>query len=153
VPGSPYTDDREGVPPGSRVIRRINGRFVDWDKGESSPPRIRSQAIQFYDAELAAKFGCPGPALSVIVESLVPSIEELVAKYSDDGLAYLEVDLIRGENGEQGIQLWPRDDEPAHAVVFRTDGGRDLRGSLKKTLAEHLTANWISLPERYSEGP
>ena len=94
---------------------------------------------------MAAKVGCPGPALSVIVESLADPIEVLIDRYAGDGLASVTADVIRGDS-EYGIQLWPTLEEPAHAVVFRVDGGRDLPKSVKRRLAAHLSQNWVTPP-------
>ena len=109
---------------------------------------MTGQAVQFYTEEMAAKVGCPGPALSVIVELLADPIKALSDRYAGDGLAYLTANVIRGDSGERGIQLWPTPEEPAHAVVFRVDGGRDLPRSVKKRLAEHLSKNWVAPPKR-----
>lgn len=150
MPGeSPYEDDPDGVPPGARLLRRVNPRFCDWHTLDSAGnPRVTRQAVQFYTEEMAAKVGCPGPALSVIVELLADPIEVLAERYPGDGLACVTADVIRGDVGERGIQLWPTPEEPAHAVVFRVDGGRDLPASVKKRLAEELSGNWIAPPER-----
>ena len=147
--GSPYDDDPIGIPPGARLIRRVNPRFCDWNALDAEGnPRVTSQAVQFYPEKMAARFGCPGPALSVIVESLAEPIKVLVDRYAGDGLARLTADVIRGPDGKRGIQLWPMPEEPAHAVVFRVDGGRDLPRKVKKRLAEHLSENWIKPPTR-----
>ena len=147
--GSPYNDDPIGIPPGAFLIRRVNPRFCDWNALDAEGnPRVTSQAVQFYTAAMAAGFGCPGPALSVIVESRADPIEILVERYAGDGLARMTADVIRGAGGKRGIQLWPTEEEPAHAVVFRVDGGRDLPRKVKKRLAEHLSENWIAPPRR-----
>lgn len=147
--GSPYEDDPVGVPPGTRLLRRINPKFCDWEALDAAGnPRVTRQAVQFYTEEMAARVGCPGPALSVIVESLADPLEVLRRRYAGDGLASVTTDVIRGDAGERGIQLWPTPEEPAHAVVFRVDGGKDLPASVKKRLAEHLSKNWIAPPER-----
>lgn len=148
MPGeSPYEDDPVGVPSVARLLRRVNPRFCDWDTLDAEGnPRVTRQAVQFYTQDMAARVGCPGPALSVIVESLADSIEVLLDRYEGDGLAYITADVIRGDSGERGIQLWPTPEEPAHAVVFRIDGGRDLPKSVKQRLAEHLTMNWAAPP-------
>lgn len=67
--------------------------------------------------------------MSVIVEHLADPIDVLAQRYAGEGLAYLDADLVRGDDNERGIQPWQRDDELAHAVVFRTDGGRISRGA------------------------
>ena len=145
--GSPYEDDPVGIPPGARLLRRVNPRFCAWDALDAAGnPRVTRQAVQFYTEDMAAKVGCPGPALSVIVESLADPIEVLVERYAGDGLARLTANVIRGDAGEHGIQLWPTPEEPAHAVVFRVDGGRDLSKSVKRRLAEHLSKNWVTPP-------
>lgn len=147
--GSPYEDDPVKIPPGSRLLRRVNPRFCDWNAFDAAGnPRVTRQAVQFYTQEMAAKVGCPGPALSVIVELLADPIETLRDRYAGDGLAYLNADTIRGESGERGIQLWSTPEEPAHAVVFRVDGGQDLPKSVKRQLAEHLSKNWVVPPKR-----
>lgn len=109
---------------------------------------MTSQAVQFYPEKMAVRFGCPGPALSVIVESLADPIKVLVERYAGDGLASVTADVVRGAGGKRGIQLWPMPEEPAHAVVFRVDGGRDLPRKVRKRLAEHLSVNWIVPPRR-----
>ncbi len=146
---SPHEDDPVGIPPGARLLRRVNPRFCDWDTcDDASNPRITRQAVQFYTPEMAVKVDCPGPALSVIVESLADPIAVLSERYEGDGLARVTADVIRGAAGECGIQLWPTSQEPAHAVVFRLDGGRDLTASFKKRLAGHLTKNWVVRPNQ-----
>ena len=147
--GSPYSDDPVGIPPGAPLLRRVNPRFCDWNALDAAlNPRVTRQAVQFYTQEMAVKVGCPGPALSVIVESLADPIEVLLDRYTGDGLARVTADVILGDSGEYGIQLWPTLDEPAHAVVFRVDGGRDLPKGVKKRLAEHLSKNWVAPPRR-----
>lgn len=147
--GSPYKDDPVGIPPDASLLRRVNPRFCDWDALDAAEnPRVTRQAVQFYTEEMAAKVGCPGPALSVIVESLADPIEVLLDRYAGDGLAHITADAIRGDSGQYGIQLWPTLEEPAHAVVFRVDGGRDLPKSVKRRLAEHLSQNWVTPPQR-----
>jgi len=147
--GSPYEDDPVGILPTARLLRRINPRFCDWNTLDAEGnPRVTRQAVQFYTEEMAARVGCPGPALSVIVKSLADPIEVLEERYAGDGLACVTADVIRGDAGERGIQLWPTIDEPAHAVVFRTDGGRDLPKSVKQRLAENLSKNWVTPPRR-----
>jgi hypothetical protein len=84
--------------------------------------------------------------MSVIVESLAVSPAELVEKYAEDGLAFLDVDLVREQAIRNGLQLWPTDEESAHALIFRVDGGKDLSGSTMRQLSEHLTDNWLSMP-------
>lgn len=105
--------------------------------------------MRFYPKEMAARFGCPGPALSVILESLADPIEVLVERHAGEGLARVTADVMRGAGGKRGVQLWPMPEEPAHAVVFRLDGGRDLPRKVNKRLAEHLSENWIVPPRRY----
>ena len=145
----PYDDDPIGIPPGARLIRRVNPRFCDWNAlDDAGNPRVTRQAVQFDTKKRAAKFGCPGPALSVIVESLADPTKVLAERYAGDGLARVTADVIRGADGKRGIQLWPMPEEPAHAVVFRVDGGRDLPAGVKKRLAEHLSENWIVPPRR-----
>jgi len=146
---SPYVDDPVGVPPRARLIRRVNPRFCDWRTLDAEGnPRVTRQAVQFYTEAMAARVGCPGPALSVIVESLADPPEMLRGRCAGDGLASITAAVVRGDAGERGIQLWPTPEEPAHAVVFRVDGGKDLPASVKKRLAEHLSKNWIAPPER-----
>ena len=147
--GSPYEDDPTGIPPGARLLRRVNPKFCDWNALDAAGnPRVTRQAVQFYTEEMAARVGCSGPALSVIVESLADPIEVLIDRYAGDGFACITADVIRGDSGECGIQLWPTLEEPAHAVVFRVDGGRDLPKSVKRRLAEHLSQNWVTPPQR-----
>lgn len=145
MPSSPYTDDLEGVPPGSMLIRLISPHFVDWAGGS---PTLTTQAVQFYDQARAEKAGCPAPGLSVIVERLATTRDQLLERYSGYGLARLPVDVVRAS--ECGVQLWPTDDEPAHAVVFRLDGGPSLPGSARKRWRDALSTNWLATPPRTS---
>lgn len=85
--------------------------------------------------------------MSVIVEHLADPIDDLKRRYSKDGLAYLNVGFVRGQGG-LGIQLLPTDQEPAHAVIFRTDGRNRLSKGVRQIFAEHLSQNWIRPPTR-----
>ena len=145
---SPYIDDLESIPPGSLVIRRISTQWVDWETlDDGGRPRVTKEAVQFYDQVRAEQAGCPAPALSVIVEQRADPIEDLIARYTGFGLARVSVDIIR-EGGACGIQLWPVDDEPAHAVVFRIDGGARPSDGTRKRIAKAMTEGWIHLPPR-----
>ena len=148
-PPAPYIDEPDKVPSDARLIRRVSPEHVDWD-GDRVGNRLRvtKQAIQMLSQELALKFGCPGPGMSLIAEHLSTSLEDLVSRYHDDegyGLAYLDGNLLRVA-GERGIQHRPTESEPAHVVMFRLDGGKKLSPSLREQLADHATANWIVEP-------
>lgn len=145
---SPYQDDLHTIPNNARLIRQINPRFCEWETLDyGGNPRVTSQAVQFYTPKMAMQVGCPGPAFSVIVEHLADPLPELTLRYQTYGLARLDAQLIR-DTGALGIQLWPTAIEPAHAVVFRIDGGHRLSDSAKRTLAKNLSSNWIKLPPR-----
>lgn len=145
---SHYQDDLHRIPNDAQLIRQINPRFCDWGTLDyNGNPRVTSQAVQFYTPKMAVQVGCPGPALSVIVEHLADPLPSLTRRYQTYGLARLEAQLIRN-TGALGIQLWPTDREPAHAVVFRIDGGNRLSEGAKSKLAKHLSSNWISPPPR-----
>lgn len=104
--------------------------------------------MQLLDAERAARFGCPGPGMSVIVEALADSLETLVGRYhpNGDGLAYIEEPMVRSD--QLGIDFWPTEEEPAHAVVFRFDGGKNMPGSVKTALASYARSHFIVRPRR-----
>lgn len=143
---SPYQDDLNAIPNNAQLIRRINSRFCDWETlDRNDNPRITSQAVQFYTPKMAKQVGCPAPALSVIVEHLAAPIHVLATRYQTYGLARCEAQLIRG-TGALGIQLWPTPGEPAHAVIFRIDGGNRLFDSIRHKLTEHFSDNWIKPP-------
>ena len=145
---SPYLDDTNGIPPGSFILRRISAQWVDWETlNDRGQPRVTKEAVQFYDQQRAEQAGCPGPALSVVVEHLAASPADLAEKYAGFGLARLSVDLVR-ENGVCGVQLWPTDDESAHAVIFRVDGGNRPSDGTRKRWAQALTDGWLCLPPR-----
>ena len=108
---------------------------------------MTKEAVQFYDQLRAEQAGCPGPALSVIVEHRAASLADLEEKYAGFGLARLGVDLVR-EQGACGLQLWPTDDEPAHALIFRVDGGNRPSDGTRKRWAQALTDGWLILPAR-----
>ena len=143
-----YEDDLDGVPPGSQIIRRINGRFCVWNElDEQGMPRINRQAVQFYRLEEAQQLGCPGPGASFHLEHMVVSMEALRRSHPGYGFARIGVDDVRAD-GVLGAQRWPTDENPEHVVVFRNDGGARLQASQAKRLAEYLTRNWIGLPTR-----
>lgn len=105
--------------------------------------------MQLLDAARAAQFGCPGPGMSVIVEQLAGDLDTLVHRYhveKGDGLAYIEESLVRSD--QLGIDFWPTADEPAHAVVFRFDGGKKMPGAVKTALAEYARRHFIVHPYR-----
>lgn len=144
----PYQDDFKRIPAGARLIRRISPEWVQWDKLDANGnPYVKSQAMQMLDETRAAKFGCPGPGMSVIVELLADPIPTLIDRYhraNGEGLAYLEERLIR--SGELGIAHWPTADEPAHGVVFRFDGGKKIPGRVKTALAAQAWSHFIVPP-------
>lgn len=147
---SPYIDEPEKIPPDSVLVRRVSPDHVDWD-GERVDGRLRvsRQAIQLLSPELALKFGCPGPGLSLIALHLSEPLEQLVEKYhvgQGQGLAYLDARMLRGDEGERGIQHRWMADEPGHVVMFRFDGGRKLAKGLQQSLADYATSNWIVEP-------
>ena len=143
---SPYNDDIVGIPAGSFIIRRISAQWVDWETlNDLGQPRVTKEAVQFYDQQRAMQAGCPGPALSVVLEHLAGPLPDLSKKYAAFGLAKVGVDLVR-ENGVCGVQPWPTVDEPAHALIFRVDGGNRPSDGTRKRWARALTEGWICLP-------
>ena len=143
-----YVDQLSEFDEGEWLIRRINPRFCVWNElNPDGYPRITSQATQFYTESMASNIGYPGPAMSVILRSRVEDVAALPDRYRPDGLAQIPIAVVRSLGG-LGAQFWPTPDEPAHAVIFRTDKGRDLSRSTKKRLVEHLGQNWISPPSR-----
>lgn len=142
-----YQDDLVHIPPGSRLIRRIAPQFVEWGGVDSAGnPYLKSQAMQLLDSKRAAMFGCPGPGMSIIIEALADPVSVLVDRYAGQGLAYIEEGMIRSDT--LGIDFWPTDDEPAHGVVFRFDGGHRLPGAVKTALAEYARSHFIVHPAR-----
>lgn len=143
---SHYTDDLAGIPPGSFLIRRISAQQADWsvldDRGR---PRVTKEAVQFYDQIRAERAGCPGPALSMIAEHLVGDLAALEARSAKYGLARISANSIR-QDKVCGIQLWTTEEEPAHVVVFRLDGGNKPSDRTRKTWAAELTLGWIVPP-------
>jgi len=147
VPSSHYADDLEGVAPGSQLIRRINPRFCVWTElDEQGRPRINRQAVQFYRPEEAQQLGCPGPAASFHLEHLLESMDVLCRRHPGYGFSRIGADDVRA-GGVLGIQPWPTVESPEHVVVFRNDGGPRLQEAQRKRLAEHLTLDWIVLPD------
>lgn len=148
-PPAPYIDELGKIPPDALLVRRVSPEHVDWD-GDRVEGRLRvtKQAIQLLSPELALKFGCPGPGLSLIALDLADSLDDLVERYHGGegyGLAYLDAVLLRGQN-ERGIQHRPMAGEVGHAVMFRFDGGKNLPNSLRQSLADYATAHWIVEP-------
>ncbi len=136
---SPYSDDIEGVPLGAYLIRWINPQFCDWsDLDDTSCPRITRQAVQFYRDDEAMRLGCPGTAMSFILESPTTDIDDLARRQPGYGLARIAADELRTD-GALGVQLWPTHEDPSHVVVFRTDGGARLTGAQAKRIAHSLS--------------
>lgn len=146
-PPASYTDDTDGVPPGSFVIRRVSGTWIKWDSGD--PPLPSTQAFQMYSQEMAEQVGCPGPAMSTNLESH-PSVplDWLVGKYPNDGFLRLSVDQIRGFEIGFGLMPWcyREDHHPSHTVIFRLDGLKKIPGSIQNSLAQ--AGEWLHLPPR-----
>lgn len=144
----PYQDTPDTIPDHARLIQRIHAKCCDWKTIDSDGnPRINTGAVQFSNPTASREAGYPGPSMSVIVEHLADPIDDLKRRYSKDGLAYLNAELVRAQGG-LGIQLMPTDQEPAHAVVFRTDGRNRLSKGIRHIFAEHLSQNWIIPPPR-----
>lgn len=145
----PYRDDLDRIPRGSQLIRRISAQWVDWAELDAAGnPHVTSQAMQLLDAQRAARLGCPGPGMSLIVVALADPLDVLIQRYdvaNGEGLAYIDEAAIRC-SGQLGIDLWPTADEPAHAVVFRFDGQKKMPGSVKTALAEYARAHLIVPP-------
>ncbi len=143
---SPYVDDTENVPPGSVVIRRVFRNWIKW--GTDETPLPATAAFQFYKQDMAARAGSPGPAFSVFLQGhdQAPSLAWLTEEFPGDGFLLLEADFIRDSVG-LGIQPWctREDHHPAHAIVFRPDGGAKVPGSIQARLAQH--GQWLYLPE------
>lgn len=139
-------DDLEGVPQDSSLIRRINPDFCDWtDLDSERRPRITRQAVQFYREEEAARLGCPGPAMSLVLETNVEDLEKLAARYPGYGFARISAEELRA-GGSFGAQLWPTDEDPSHVVVFRLDGASRPSGSQAKRIAGALNQGWLVAP-------
>ena len=143
-----YQDTPDTIPDHARLIRRIHTKGCDWRTIDSDGnPRITTGAVQFSNPIASREAGYPGPSMSVIVEHLADPIDDLKRRYPKNGLAYLTAGIVRAQGG-LGIQLWPTDQEPAHAVVFRTDGINRLSKGVRHIFAEHLSQNWITPPPR-----
>lgn len=142
-----YADDPEGIPSGSLLIRRLPAGWVKWGSGD--PPLPSTQAFQMYSQEMATKAGCPAPAMSVFLgDHPEASLDNLRALFPGDGFLSFGVDLLRGLPQGFGVMPWcyREDHHPAHAVVFRRDGGSKIPGSAQTKLAEE--SEWLWLPER-----
>lgn len=145
---SPYSDDAESIPPGTHLIRRINPRFCDWDDLDAAGnPRITRQAVQFYRDEEAQRLGCPGPAMSFVLESRTTDIGEMVRHHPGYGLARISTDELR-TGGALGVQPWPTDEDSAHVVAFRRDGGSKPTSAQAKRIAHSLSQGWVLSPDR-----
>jgi hypothetical protein len=141
----PYVDDLENVPPDAELVRRVNRAFIDWQPAVGSGrPRISRQAFQTLDAETAATYGCPGPGMSFDVAAKSDLIT-LPSRYPGDGLVLVTAELIRRSSG-WGIDFRPTDENPAHAVAFRFDGGRKVPNALGGALATMASERIIVLP-------
>lgn len=144
----PYSDDAD-LRDDAIILRRIRPDWVRWEETRPTGqwPRITSQAFQDYSEAMAARLGCPAPAMSVgllaVLEAAGKDAIELLIGYSGYGVASLTVAKVR-ELG-QGIIPWPTDSESWHALVFVRGGG--IRGvGTRSKLAE--AATWRIRPQR-----
>jgi hypothetical protein len=134
----PYSDDLD-LDDDAILLRRIRPDWVRWEETGATGqwPRITSQACQDYSEAMAARLGCPAPAMSVgllaVLEAAGKDSTELLIGYAGYGIATVTVAQVRGLG--QGIALWPTDSEPWHALVFMRGGGIKALGTRSK-LAE-----------------
>lgn len=142
---SPYSDD-DRIENDEILYRQVHPNFVDWsDTDDAGYPRIQKAAFQDYPEEEAARLGCPGPAMSVHISSVVRQTgrepSELIPN-SSYGLAALRADEVRQHS--QGIQCWPTDDDESHAVVFSKTKAKRTQGQQKRM---REIAYWVVLPD------
>ncbi len=120
-PGQPYSDDAD-LADDTVLLRRIRPDWVLWDETGIAGqwPRITSQNFQDYSEDMAARIGCPAPAMSVglfaVLESHGKDESELLVGYAGYGVAAITAANVRLEN--QGVTPWATETEPWHALVF-----------------------------------
>lgn len=124
---SPFRDDIELVPDNSILLRRIPPKFYEWTKSglgdEKLIPIFNSGGFQDQSATKAFElYGLPGACMSVLVLHILQengrSPESVLADFgSSHGFAQLIAGELR-RMCNQGIQLNPTPEQPAHAVVF-----------------------------------
>ena len=148
----PYADDGQ-ISDDTLLVRRVRPQWVHWN--ETSPsgqwPRISSQNFQDYNQEMAERAGCPAPAMSVAVLAIFRAHrnndEELLIGYEGYGLALITAGDVRAL--QQGVTMWPNEDEPWHALVF-SKSTRIKSVGTRSRLAE--AAVWLRRPIRLEHG-
>src|SRR5581483_2549406 len=115
-----YSDDGEGIPDATELLRRIRPEVIVADEKASTGYRLSTQAFE------DSKDGTP---CSVAVRHLAKPVSEICQQYPGYGLA--SVTAGDGRQQQQGVCFWPDPDEPGHAYLF----GNKSR-SVRKALAE-----------------
>lgn len=124
------------------AYRRVASIWVV--RTEDGDVGFRSGAFQDTSAARAAELGCPGPGMSVhlssVMEEMGLELEELVEE-PGEGVVAMRVGDLRAAG--MGVDAWPFEHEPAHAVVFNLTGPKRTR-SQQRTCSK--AATWAARP-------
>jgi len=143
---SPYSDDAT-IEDDDVLYRRI--KLPDWvrsnELGSGGRPQIRSIAFQDFTDAMASKWGLPAPAMSVGLGSVITAngrdASVMIEHHEGYGVASLRARDVR--QFDQGIQRYPTDSEPWHAIVFCLNR-KSKNDPMKDRLAER--AVWVIPP-------
>jgi hypothetical protein len=152
-----FFDDIDNIANDTVLFRRIYPHFVQWDGiAQDAKPPLPSQGFQDYPAQKAREeFNLPGACMSVAVEHLLAGAgynpEKMIEDYDGYGIAAITAGTMRslqgppGTNWAQGVMCNPTVEEPWHAVVFCTNGGKKTNG-IQNAIVKHAT--WVIEPRR-----
>ena len=146
--GGLYSDDPD-IEDDAILLRLIKPEWVRWEETGATGqwPRMTSQGFQDYTEEMAARLGCPAPAMSVgllaVLEAAGKGENEFLIGFAGYGIASLSAAQVRELS--QGVTRWPTESAAWHALVFPKVGRIKSVGTRSK-LAE--AAVWRRRPLR-----
>lgn len=149
-----YVDDTHSIPDDEIVYRRVRPDAVNWSVTDSEGyPKINKNAFSDASEEEALRLGCPGRAMSLSISSVLDAhgldpITYLLAEWPGYGLVCMTAGALRS-HGDQGLQLWPTEDDVSHGVLFTTVPGNAKRGGGQERRTREA-ARWFKLPDRDS---
>lgn len=141
----PYSDEQDSIDDDAILYRRIHPDHILWDQaGQERAPPISKSAFGDYPEDRALALGCPGPAMSVHLASVLRT----QGREPGDLLQSPSYGLVRLTAGdvrsyEQGVQYWPTDEDESHAVVFSKNGRKRTKSQEKKV---RDSAEWVIVP-------
>jgi hypothetical protein len=138
LPGEVYSDDQT-IPNDELIYRMVIPSNTKFD-GDVA---VRAQTNAFQDrrVEELEELGVPAVAVSVYLASeMVKAGSSPAALVDRWGSRYGVVSLTAGaaRDAGQGIVRWPKEDDPAHGMIFVLEGEKKTNGQ-SKALARSST--------------